>query len=1207
MEFLIFVFGVCIVILFVNLLNLKNDLNFLKTIIQRHREENDSLKKEVEAIKKGIQGKSIPIETITPPIEETSNETAEEIKPQPIEVEDSRPYFVPIPDADLPKQESIEVHETLNQVPTEEEKAVEPLILNYENHPLPEFEKIKEEEPKAAKVYQESAFSIFLKKAEKQFADNWTGILGTAIMVLGIGYLSIYTALKVSPLYRILILWAYSGLLIGSYYLLKKKEKWEKTGLWLRSAGASLFLFGCFGASKIPALAFITNETVGYFLIGIGIALNLFIGYIIKQQTFLSLHVVLSMLILCVIPDKVLATLLMAATTGAIGIILSYKEKWEYHLLIVIIAFIIFDIWFNAQGTTLTATQNIFAIIGIVAVAASCMLMQYRSVYENTRFDKAAFITHLVNWLLFATGLILHSTGSRFKTFVLFCAAIVCGFIALKARKRKIYWLYHLDGIVSFILCALSIIMLNDWNIGFDVITCILYLLTVVCLFMVYKEKEELLHKIFLGFNHFLGLGLIIFSALLISNSLDASKITNALVTSIALAILAVSVPIYASVKKEFHVIDAFWGEAGLSLNGLLAIAFSVFVIINSNYNLNHNLFVLVLIVMALIWCFLRQKWENNTFDLGRIVFYLLSIFIGIFIIKIQEKSSFDFTFAIGLLAVIAFNWNVKEFYKNDFIIRFIAIIGANALLLMLVYKYLPQYQIIQIFSLFGIALLNHEFLWINFKKNSLTNENQSLLYLFYYGFAIMGSLLFLYHTPNFTNTEIGLTCLGIAAIELYVLLAKRIHAKTDETIPTWGNFNLLNSELLLFNFVLFGLSCIQTECTAVYFGAMAVVTFFGFQKFNELKRFNNYSFLLLIGSIFLTVYSAMDSIDLVDKTIIYLAQSITVLLSVGYSYLQASSKEESAKRYLIALPYIQNAWIIILLFIQVELNYLPLLFMILALLNYWLIATNKIKITYHFTPLVGLLAVIVSVFYSFDKLNSFGLTDWILQLGSVVLGLGLAVLLNKKETFDSLKSNYQIVLNVWLSLIMFSQLEHKWLPVYWAVIAIVNLFLYHKKISREKNISIVYYLLANVHLGFLSFNFYESKFLAVYLLIFVLLGVYIYLAYKWLEEYTLKNSLLIYPATLSIGCFLYLTFDKGILTFFWILEALGLLILGILLKEKYFRYVSLSLVGLCVIRLMFFDLSNTDFLIRALVLLGVGVVLIIMNSLFKKYKDRFD
>ena len=135
----------------------------------------------------------------------------------------------------------------------------------------------------------------------------------------------------------------------------------------------------------------------------------------------------------------------------------------------------------------------------------------------------------------------------------------------------------------------------------------------------------------------------------------------------------------------------------------------------------------------------------------------------------------------------------------------------------------------------------------------------------------------------------------------------------------------------------------------------------------------------------------------------------------------------------------------------------------------------------------------------------------------------------------------------------------------------------------------------------------YESKFLAVYILIFALLGIYIYFAYKWLEESKYKNSILVYPATVSIAFFLYLTFDKGILTLFWILESLGLLILSLALKEKYFRYVSLSFVAICVIRLMFFDLSNSDFLVRALVLLGVGVVLILMNSLFKKYKGRFE
>ena len=1201
MEFIVFVLVVCIVILFLTYSNLKKETHFIKSIIEKYSQESAALKREVAELKKSLQGVTVtkPLEELKIPeiIPETTTEIPTVSVPE-ITIEDASLHFTPIEDQEIQNEISVEKKEPI------EESLFEQVILTYESKTTPKLEK---QLPVQEKVYVESAFSKFLKTAEKQFADNWTGILGTAIMVLGIGYLSIYTALKVAPLFRVLILWLYAGLLVGSYYLLQKKEKWNTTGLWLRSAGASLFLFGCYGASQIPALTFLTNSLAGYSLIGMGIALNLYVGYIIKRQTFLSLHVILSMLILCVIPEKTLATFLLAATTATIGIILSYKEKWEYHLLIVITAFIIFDIWFNAQGTKLSATENIIAILGIIAVAGSCMFMQYRNVYENTRFDKAAFITHLTNWVLFAIGLLLHATGSRFKTFVLFIGAVLCLFLALKARKKKVFWLYHLDGMVSFILLALSIIMLNDWNVGVDVIACILYLLVVVCLFVVYQNKEILLHKIFLGINHVAALGLLIFLALVSNNSIQTISITSALASSIALAVIAISVPIYTAIKKELNGVETFLGEQNLSLNGLLAIALSVFVIMNSNAKLTHNLFVLVVFGIAGIWCYLKQKFDNNTFDIGRIIFYGLSIFIGIIIINRQDKSYFDWMFTLGLLVVIAFNWKVKIFYKNEFAIRSIGIIGGNALFLLLAYKYLPQHQIIQILSIFGIALANHEFLWITYKKNSLTSNNQTFLYVFYYFFVSIGSVLFLYHASNFSNTEIGMTCLAISAIQIYVLFAKRIRNQSEETLKEWTDLNLFNSEFLVFNTLLFGFSCLQIEYSSVYFAGLAIVSFFGFQKLEEFKRYNNYSFFLLMGSILLTIYTAFDTINLKDKTVPYLTQTASILISIGYSYLQIRSTDEKSKKFLKILPYIQNLWIVALLSIQVEVSYLPLLFMVLALLNYWLIINNKIKIEFHFVPIIAMLAIVISVFYSFDKLNNFTLLDWILQLASVILGVILSLLLNQKEASESMKSYYQIILNGWLSVIMFSQLPHKWLPVFWAATAIVNLYLYYKKISKERNTSIVYYLLANLHLGILSFNYYESKFLAVYLLIFTLIAVYIYLAYKWMEEFKHKNSLLVYPATLSIGCFLYLTFDKGILTFFWILEALGLLILGILLKEKYFRYVSLSLVGLCVIRLMFFDLSNADFLIRALVLLGVGVVLLVMNSLFKKYKDRFD
>jgi len=126
-----------------------------------------------------------------------------------------------------PVTEDIVEHEvSIEKIEPIETPAIEEPIVAYESQTAPRIEKQVDENTKQIQIeaYEESAFSKFLKTAEKQFADNWTGILGTAIMVLGIGYLSIYTALKVAPLFRVLILWLYAGLLVGSYYFYKKRK-----------------------------------------------------------------------------------------------------------------------------------------------------------------------------------------------------------------------------------------------------------------------------------------------------------------------------------------------------------------------------------------------------------------------------------------------------------------------------------------------------------------------------------------------------------------------------------------------------------------------------------------------------------------------------------------------------------------------------------------------------------------------------------------------------------------------------------------------------------------------------------------------------------------------------------------------------------------------------------------------------------------------
>jgi hypothetical protein len=101
-------------------------------------------------------------------------------------------------------------------------------------------------------------------------------------------------------------------------------------------------------------------------------------------------------------------------------------------------------------------------------------------------------------------------------------------------------------------------------------------------------------------------------------------------------------------------------------------------------------------------------------------------------------------------------------------------------------------------------------------------------------------------------------------------------------------------------------------------------------------------------------------------------------------------------------------------------------------------------------------------------------------------------------------------------------------------------------------------------------------------------------------------NSSVLYPLVFGVALFLYWRFDRAILTLLWVVEILGVFCLGTFLKEKHFLQVALAALAACVVRLVFFDLSQTDVAVRALVFVAVGAIMLLINALFKKYRDRF-
>lgn len=102
-------------------------------------------------------------------------------------------------------------------------------------------------------------------------------------------------------------------------------------------------------------------------------------------------------------------------------------------------------------------------------------------------------------------------------------------------------------------------------------------------------------------------------------------------------------------------------------------------------------------------------------------------------------------------------------------------------------------------------------------------------------------------------------------------------------------------------------------------------------------------------------------------------------------------------------------------------------------------------------------------------------------------------------------------------------------------------------------------------------------------------------------------NTYVFYPLIICTAMFLFWTFDKSVLTLLWVIECLLVFVISIVLKKQHFRYVALGALAICIVRLIFFDLSQSSTLTRALVFLSVGVIMLIMNSLYNKFKSRFE
>jgi hypothetical protein len=335
------------------------------------------------------------------------------------------------------------------------------------------------------------------ERASTTLLENWTGILGAVVLVTGVGFLGIYAALRVSPQLRFLMICAFAAGLLGARAALREKAFAKKLNAWLVSSAAAIFLFACVGSVSIEGLRWV-SAPFDYLLLLAGVSANLYLAWRTSRQEVATLHGVLSLVALAVLPPTAL-TLGAAAGVTAFSIAITYRQHWKYQLLLSIVSFFAFHLYWHQELPALSNSLRLTAMALVLLVGGAAAVVQYRSVYAQRKFEPLLFTAHLLNWTCLGINLYLYSTGSVWKTIPLALGSVLTFWAGRRAKQLGIGWLFQTDTIISLILALATALSLQGWHATPTVIGLFMLLETLLITLVMARQGELLVYRVALA------------------------------------------------------------------------------------------------------------------------------------------------------------------------------------------------------------------------------------------------------------------------------------------------------------------------------------------------------------------------------------------------------------------------------------------------------------------------------------------------------------------------------------------------------------------------------------------------------------------------------------------------------------------------------------------------------------------------------------
>ncbi|MVN76287.1 hypothetical protein GO988_08115 [Hymenobacter sp. HMF4947] len=370
------------------------------------------------------------------------------------------------------------------------------------------------------------------EKAATMVLENWTGVLGAVVLVTGVGFLGIYAALRLAPPFRFLLICAFAVGLLGARYALRNKQFAKQLNAWLLSSAAAIFLFACVGAVSISGLQWATPP-FDYLLLLAGVSANLYLAWRASRETVATLHGVLSLVALAVLPPTGL-TLGAAAGVTAFSIAITYRQQWKYQLLLSIASFFAFHLYWHQELATIANGLRLTAMALVLLVGGAAAVVQYRRVYAERRFEPLLFTAHLLNWTCLGINLYLHSTGSVWKTIPLALGALLTFWAGRQAKKLGIGWLFQTDTIISLILALATALSLQGWHATNTVILLFMLLESLLVALVMARQREALVYRVAMAGALLAGGGLLLLAGVQADTNVPTQLYRDALVLVLA-------------------------------------------------------------------------------------------------------------------------------------------------------------------------------------------------------------------------------------------------------------------------------------------------------------------------------------------------------------------------------------------------------------------------------------------------------------------------------------------------------------------------------------------------------------------------------------------------------------------------------------------------------------------------------------------------